>query len=170
MAARLPSVLVDYNCYFRDESYAGLINKMTLPKIAVKMVEKAMSGVAGSVERSLGRLEAMTADITIDAFHPRVMEMPGSNDSRNELFIVKGALDQDGAIADLVIRFSGFWKSVDFGELAPEKETEVKSEIAVEHFEIEIDGRELVYVDKLTNTWRMNGKDMTKDIRRALGQ
>ena len=170
MAAKLPSVLVDINCFFRDESYAGLINKLTLPKIAVKMAEKAMSGVAGSMERSLGRLEKMEAEIIIDAFHDRVMEMPGSNASREELFVVKGALDEDGTIGDLVVRFSGFWKDMDFGEMSPEKETEVKSAIAVEHFEIEINGRELVYVDKLTNVWRMNGVDRTAEIRRALGQ
>lgn len=170
MAARLPSVIVDMNCFFQDESFAGLINKLTLPKIAVKMAEKAMSGTAGTVERSLGRLEKLEGDITIEAFHPKVLEMPGSNDSRSELFIVKGALDQDGTIADLVVRFSGFWKDVELGEVNPEKEMEVKSSIAIEHFELEIDGKELIYIDKLTNVWRMNGKDRTKEIRRALGQ
>ncbi|MGY3887188.1 phage major tail tube protein [Aeromonas aquatica] len=170
MAAKLPHVLVDMNAFLRDESYAGLINKMTLPKIIVKTAEKAMSGVAGAVERSLGRLEKMESEVTIEAFHPTVIGLPGSNASRDELIIVRGALDVDGGVVPLVVRFSGLWKDLDLGEINPEKEVEVKSNVAIEHFELEVDGRELIYVDKLTNVWRMNGRDMTKDIRAALGQ
>ncbi|MGL4506658.1 MAG: phage major tail tube protein, partial [Aeromonas sobria] len=56
------------------------------------------------------------------------------------------------------------------GEFAPESETTVQSMVAIEHFELEIDGKEIIYVDKLTNIWRMNGVDRTAEIRACLGQ
>lgn len=168
--AKLPHVLTDMNAFLKDESYAGQVNKMTMPKFVVKMVEKATSGTAGAIERSLGRLEKLESEINIDAFVPQIIGMVGSNASRDEVLILRGALDVDGGHVPLVVRFSGFWKDLDLGELAPESETAVKSMVAIEHFELEIDGREVIYVDKLTNVWRMNGEDRTAEIRACLGQ
>lgn len=168
--AKLPHVLTDMNVFLMDESFAGQLNKMTLPKIVVKMIEKVTSGTAGSIERSTGRLEKMESEVSIDAFVPKIMGLVGSNDGREEVLIVRGALDVDGTHKPIVVRFSGFWKDLDMGELAPESETLVKSMVAVEHFEFELDGREVVYIDKMTNVWRMDGVDRTAEIRACLGQ
>ncbi len=168
--AKLPSVLVDMNVFLVDESFAGIINKMTMPKFVMKMVEKATSGTAGAIERSLGRLEKMESEVAMEAFHPRVMGLIGSNSARDEVLVLRGALDQDGAILPLTVRFSGFWKDLDLGEFKPEGELEVKSMVAIDHFELEIDSRELIYIDKMSNICRFNGVDRNSEIRAALGQ
>lgn len=168
--AKLPHVLTDMNAFLKDESYAGQLNSMTMPKFVVKMVEKATSGTAGAIERSLGRLEKLETEINMEAFAPEIIGMVGSNASRDEVVIIRGALDVDGGHVPLVVRLSGFWADLDMGELKPEGETNVKSRVAIEHFELEIDGREIIYLDKLTNIWRMNGVDRTAEIRACLGQ
>lgn len=168
--AKLPSVLVDMNAFLLDESFAGLVNKTTLPKIVTKMAETALSGTAGAVERSLGRLEKMEMEVTISDYHPTIKGLVGSNAGRSEVIVLRGALDQDGSVVPVVVRFSGFWKDTDLGEWTPEKELEIKSNVAVEHFELEVAGRELVFIDKMMNIWRMNGVDRNKEIRAALGQ
>jgi uncharacterized protein len=35
---------------------------------------------------------------------------------------------------------------------------------------MEVDGRELIHIDKLNNRFRVNGKDRNKEIREALAQ
>lgn len=168
--AKLPHVLTDMNVFLMDESFAGQLNSMTMPKFVVKMAEKATSGTAGAIERSLGRLEKLESEVNIEAFVPKIIGLVGSNAGREEVLILRGALDVDGGHVPLVVRFSGFWKDLDMGELKPEAETAVKSMVAIEHFELEIDGREIIYLDKMTNQWRMNGVDRTAEIRTCLGQ
>ncbi|APU00420.1 major tail tube protein [Aeromonas phage Asp37] len=168
--AKLPHVLTDMNVFLMDESFAGQLNSMTLPKFVVKMVEKATSGTAGAIERSLGRLEKLESEVSVEAFVPKIIGLVGSNAGREEVLICRGALDVDGGHVQLTVRFSGFWKDLDMGELKPESETMVKSMVAIEHFELEIDGKEIIYLDKLTNVWRMNGVDRTAEIRACLGQ
>lgn len=168
--AKLPHVLTDMNVFLKDESFAGQLNTMTMPKFVVKMVEKATSGTAGSIERSLGRLEKLETEISLEAFAPEIIGMVGSNASRDEVIILRGALDVDGGHVPLIVRLSGFWKDLDLGEFKPEGETTVKSNVAIEHFELEIGGNEVIYLDKLTNVWRMNGVDRNSEIRACLGQ
>lgn len=167
---KLPHILTDMNVFMMDESFAGQVNTMTMPKIAFKVVEKILSGAAGSIDRSLGKLEKMEIEVNIEAFNPRLIGLVGSNDAREEVVIVRGALDVDGTHKPLVVRFSGFWKDLDMGEFKPEGETAVKSMVSLEHFELELDGRELVYIDHLTNVVRFNGEDRTAGIRACLGQ
>lgn len=168
--AKLPHVLTDLNVFIDGDTFAGQLNKMTMPKFILKTVEKLTSGTAGSIERSLGRLEKLESEITMEAYDQRLMALPGNPASRDEVVIVRGALDVGSEHAEVICRFSGLWKDLDLGEWSPEKEVELKSMVAIEHFELEIDGREYVYVDKLTNVWRMGGVDLTKQIRACLGQ
>lgn len=167
---KLPHILTDMNAFMMDESFAGQVNTMTMPKIAYKVVEKILSGAAGSIDRSLGKLEKMEIEVNIEAYNPALVGLVGSNDGREEVVIVRGALDVDGSHKPLVVRFSGFWRDLDLGELKPEGETSVKSMVSIEHFEFELDGQELVYIDHMTNVVRFNGVDRTAELRACLGQ
>lgn len=170
MGAKLPSVLVDVNSFFKDESFAGRCNTATLPKVVTKTMDAAMAGVAGDIERDLGRLEKLESEVTISDYSDRVTDLLGARESRDEVFTLRGAVDRDGVIKTAIVRMQGFWKSVEFNEWAPEKEATMKFAIAVEMFHFEVDGKELIYIDKLNNEFRVNGKDRNKEIRAALAQ
>jgi P2 family phage contractile tail tube protein len=168
--ARLPSVLEDINAFFGDESYAGLCNTMTLPKVVVKTVDQTLSGFAGDVERSLGKLEKLESEVTISSFATKVMGLVGSRSSRDEVFVVRGAVDVGGTISTVIVRQSGLWKSLELNEFKTETEVSTKFAIAVEYFELEINGAEVIYIDKLNNVFRMNGVDRNEEVREALAQ
>lgn len=168
--ARMPSVLSDINAFFRDDSYAGQCNTVTLPKIAVKTATYVMAGVGGDIEKSLNKLEAMESTVTISNYADRVINLLGSNDSRDEVMTFRGAMDDDGTIRTVVVRQQGFWKQLDFNEWKPEEEATNQFTIAVEMFELEIDGREIIHIDKMNNRFRVNGVDRNAAIRAALAQ
>lgn len=168
--AKLPTVLVDINCFFGDESYAGTANTMTLPKIATKTINMVMAGVAGDMARDIGRLEKLECEVTISDYASRVIDLVGSRESREEVFIARGAVDVDGTIKTVIIRQQGFWRDVEFNEWAPEKESTNKFAIDVEMFEFELDGKEIIHIDKLGNIFRVNGTDRNQEIRDALAQ
>jgi len=170
MGAKLPSVLIDINSFFKDESFAGRCNTATLPKVVTKTMDAVMSGTAGDVERDLGRLEKLECEVFVSDYSDRVTDLLGSRESRDEVFMLRGAIDRDGAVKTVIVRMQGFWKSAEFNEFAPEKEATMKFGIAVELFHFEVDGKELIYIDKLNNEFRINGKDRNKEIRAALAQ
>lgn len=170
MGAKLPSVLVDVNSFFKDESFAGRCNTATLPKVVTKTMDQTLAGVAGDVERDLGRLEKLECDVTISDYSERITGLLGARDSREEVFTLRGAVDVGGIIKTVIVRMQGFWKSAEFNEWAPEKEATMKFAIAVELFHFEVDGKELIYIDKLNNEFRVNGVDRNKEIRAALAQ
>ena len=168
--AKLPSVLVDINAFFKDESYAGLCNTMTLPKVVTKTIDQTMAGVAGDIERDVGKLEKLECEVTITDYSGKVIDLVGSRTSRDEVFTVRGAVDMDGTIKTVIVRQQGFWKSLEFNEWKPESEATNKFAIAVEMFEVEIDGKEVIHIDKMNNVFRINGTDRNQAIREALAQ
>lgn len=170
MAAKLPSILVDINSFFRDESFAGRCNTVTLPKIVVKTMDMVMAGVAGDMERELGRLEKLEAEVTISDYSDRVTSLLGARNSREEVIELRGGVERDSGMKTVIVRLQGFWKSAEFNEWAPEKEATMKFAIAVELFHFELDGKELIYIDKLNNEFRVNGVDRNKELRTALAQ
>lgn len=169
--ARLPSVLQDMNAFFRDDSYAGLCNTLTLPTIAVKTADFVLAGIGGDMEKALNKLEALESTVTISNYASRVINLLGSNDSRDEVMTFRGAMDNDGgSISTVIVRQQGLWKSLEFNEWAPENEGTNQFTIAVEMFELEIDGVEVIHIDKMNNVFRVNGVDRNEAIRTALAQ
>lgn len=168
--AKLPSVLNDINAFFKDESYAGLCNTVTLPKVVVKTVDQVLAGVAGDIERDVGKLEKLESEVTISDYSPKVLALVGSRTSRDEVFVVRGAMDRDGEISTVIVRQAGFWKSTEFNEFKPETEATTKFAIAVEFYELEIDGTEVIHIDKMNNIFRVGGVDRNEEIRAALAQ
>lgn len=171
MAGRIPSVLVDFNAFLKNESFAGVANKLTIPKIVTKTIDFEGAGIGGTMKRDVGKLEAMESEVTFSDYTEKALDLIGSRESRDEQFVVKGALDVADKIKSVVVRQSGFWRETEFnGWDAGGVEATTKFVIDVEFFELEIDGKEVIHIDKINNVFRVNGKDRNKEIRQALGQ
>lgn len=168
--AKLPSILQDMNTFFRDQSYAGQCNTLTLPPIAVKTATFVLAGVGGDMEVNLNKLAAMVSEVTISNYSSRIIDLLGSKESREEVMTFRGAMDDDGTLRTVVVRQQGFWKELNFNEWKPEEEATNKFSIAVEMFELEVDGQEIIHIDKMNNIFRVNGVDRNEQIRTALAQ
>lgn len=168
--SRLPTIINDINAFIKDTEFAGLANVATLPKIVTKTTDMVLAGVAGDIERDLGKLEKLESDVTISDYSPLVIDLIGSRSSREETLTLRGALDVGDKISTLVIKMQGFWKSLEFNEFKPETEATTKFAIAVEVYTLELDGKEIIHIDKMNNIFRVNGNDRNKEIREALAQ
>lgn len=169
--AGIPSVLVDFNTFLNSTSFAGVANKVTLPKVVTKTIDFDGAGIGGTIKRDIGKLEAMESEVTVSDYSDKLFELIGSRQSKDEILTIKGALDVGGVIKHLVVRQSGFWREVELNEFAAGGvEASSKFVIDVEFFELIVDSKELLYIDKLNNIFRVKGKDRNKEIRQALGQ
>ncbi|WP_163836959.1 phage major tail tube protein [Spartinivicinus ruber] len=167
--ASVPSILTDMNAFFKDESFAGICNTITLPKIAFKTSDFTAAGIAGDIERSLHRLEKLEAEVTISSYSNKVLELLGQPESTQEEFRIRGSLDVNGDIKAIMIKLRGLWKSMELNEFKPESEATMKFAIVPDLYQFELEGSELFYIDKKNYEVRINGEDRTKKIREALG-
>lgn len=171
MAAKLPSMLVDINAFFNDKSFAGLCNTVSLPKVVTKTVDQVLSGVAGDIERDIGKLEKLECEVTISDYSSEIIDLLGSRDSRDKVFIVRGYVDTDKGGIGVAVKMQGFWKSMEHGgEFKPEEEASLKFAIAVDVYTFEVEGKEILHIDKMLNIYRVNGKDRNEEWRKALAQ
>ncbi|KEQ11225.1 hypothetical protein GZ77_26570 [Endozoicomonas montiporae] len=171
MSARMPSILVDYNAFLRDDSYAGLCNEVNLPTVAVKTIDQSLAGVGGDIERSIGKLEKMEAVVTITDYASKVMDLIGDRDSRDEVIMLRGHMDTDSGEITCIVRMQGFWKSLEFGDgWKPEAEATTKFTIAVDMFELELDGKQVLFIDKFNNDFIVNGKNRNQKLKASLAQ
>lgn len=169
--AGIPSVLVDFNAFLNEKSYAGKANKITLPKIVMKTLDFDGAGIGGTVKRSVGKLEAMDLGIEVSDYSTDVMGLIGSRSSRNKPVTLRGALDRDGEIKTVVVRLSGFWNDLEFNEWVPGSEASNKVVVNLEYIQLEVDGKIMLEIDKLNNKFiGADGKDRNEEIRNALGQ
>ena len=166
--ASVPSILTDMNAFFKDQSFAGVCNTITLPKIAYKTTDFTAAGIAGDVERSLHRLEKLECEITISDYNDKVLGLLGQPESEQEEFRIRGSLDVNGEIKAVMVKLRGLWKSMELNEFKPESEATMKFSIAPDLYQFEMDGNELFYIDKKNYELRINGEDRTKKIREAL--
>lgn len=169
--AQLPSMLVDINAFFKDQSFAGLCNTVTLPKVVTKTVDQVLAGVAGDIARNIGKLEKLECEVTIADYATKIIDLVGDPNSRDEQFIIRGFLDTHDTQKSVMVKMQGFWKSMEYGgEFKPEEEAAMKFAIDVEVYTVEIENDEIIHIDKMNNIFRVNGKDRNQKWREALAQ
>ncbi|MDE1464783.1 phage major tail tube protein [Spartinivicinus poritis] len=165
----VPSILTDMNAFFKDESFVGICNTITLPKVAYKTSDFTLAGVAGDIERSLHKLEKLEAEVTVSDYNAKVIDLLGQPESKQEEFRIRGSLDVNGEIKAIMVKLKGLWKSMEFNEFKPESEATLKFAIVADVYEFEMDNNQLIYIDKKNYEVKINGVDRTKAIREALG-
>ncbi|MBU2708818.1 phage major tail tube protein [Zooshikella marina] len=165
----VPNILTDMNAFFKDESFAGICNEISLPKVAFKTSDFTAAGIAGDTERSLHRLDKLECEVTISSYNAKVLELLGQPDSAQEEFRIRGSVDVNGEIKAVMVKIRGLWKSMELNDFKPESEATMKFSIIADKYQFELDGNELFYIDKKNYEVRINGEDRTKKIREALG-
>ncbi len=63
----------------------------------------------------------------------------------------------------------GRHEEIDFGDAAPGEDTEHKITTALTYYKLTVDGEEIVEIDLLNFIFKVNGKDLLEEHRRALG-
>ncbi len=166
----LPSTLEDINCFFRDESWAGVCNKVTLPDVEFKTEAFSASATGGEKEKMLKTLKAMKPKLVFSDINARIIGIVGNPQGKDEPFILRGSIDRDGVAVGIKVTMQGDWFKLGGGELTSGgQEATNEIEGSLDLYEIEIDGAEVLHVDIINKVYRTNGVDHFAAIRANLG-
>ncbi|EMO9523734.1 phage major tail tube protein, partial [Pseudomonas aeruginosa] len=77
--------------------------------------------------------------------------------------------DDDGAVTAVEIVGRGRHEEIDMGDAQPGEDTEHKINTALTYYKLVIDGREIIEIDNLNFIYKVDGKDLLAEQRKAIG-
>ena len=164
----IPKVLKNFNLFVDGVGYAGLVEELTLPKLALKLEDYRNGGMDAPTDLDMG-MEKLECDFTLSEYEPDVMGFFGLTEDAQVQLVFRGGLDGENGVTPVVVNVTGAWKDLDMGSWKAGEKTPLKVSISLRYYKLKIDGNALVEVDVLNMKRVINGNDQLKDMRKAIG-
>ncbi len=167
---KLPQVLTDFNTHIDGVGFAGIANKITLPEVVFKTLDKDLTGNAGAYEILTGSVEKLEAEIELSSLAAgNVWSLIGSEDAAETPVIFRGSLKDGADDIELKVTLQGIWKSVNFSDLEKGAEVATKYKLSIRKYVVEVDEEEKIYINLPTWDVRINGETIGSKIKSNLG-
>lgn len=165
----IPDILKNFNLFVDGRGYAGRVDELTPPKLAVKTEEHRAGGMDAPVEIDMG-LEKLECSLSTAGIDPDVLKLWGVHVGTQVPLTFRGALQaEDGNMKSLVIHARGQVRELDFGSWTPGEKAPLKATLACRYYKLELDGQTLHEIDVENMTRIVNGVDQLAAMRQALG-
>lgn len=165
----IPQTLSNTNLFVDGISFNGDVPGLTLPKVTLKTEEYRGGGMAGPVELDMG-LEKMEANFTTNGVRRESLKFFGLSDQTAFNGTFRGSFKGlKGAVTPVVATLRGMLKEVDPGEWKPAALAEIKHNVAVLYYKLEVDGRVVYEIDMVNAVRIIDGVDQLAAERAALG-
>lgn len=169
-----PNIINDANVYVDGANWLGKAS-IEIPEVAHKVVEAKMFGMSGLMEIPLkGHIDKLEGKIKFKALtvdSANVIYNPQYAPLLDIRAAVQNYDQQSGTmmIYPIKITIQGLFKKVKVTEFKQGADGEHEAEYAAHYFKLEIDGTEILEIDKFNYIYKVNGQDILADVRSALG-
>jgi len=164
----LPKILKNFSAFVDGRGYAGRVDEITLPKLAIKMEEYRAGGMDVPIDIDLG-MEKLEAEITFSEYDPELFRLFGIMDNSTVNFTLRGGLQGTGDAQPVVVNLRGKIKELDSGSWKAGDKATLKCMISIFYYKLTIDRRELIEIDAENMIRKINGVDQLSSMRQALG-
>lgn len=166
----LPKKLKNFNVFNDGNSYQGVVDEITLPKLTRKMEEWRGAGMNGPIKYDHGQ-EAMTLEWSVGGLMREVLAQWGVTTFNGVMVRFAGAYqaaDSDAVDAvEVIVR--GRHSEIDMGSAKAGEETSMKIITEVSYYKLTINGQDVIEIDFLGMVEKVGGKDGLSAIRQAIG-
>lgn len=167
--AMIPEVLTNTNLFVDGISFQGDVPSLTLPKLTIKTEEHRAGGMDVPIELDMG-MEKQEAGFVTTGVRRESLNMFGLADGTAFNGTFRGAFKGlKGRITPVVVTLRGLLKEVDMGDWKAGDKAEIKHNVALTYYKLEIDGRLVYEIDPLGMKRVINGVDQLAAQRSALG-
>jgi P2 family phage contractile tail tube protein len=171
----IPTLINDANVYVDEANWLGK-SEVELPSIAHKVIEMKQFGISGSMEVPLiGHIDKLDGKIKFKAIEPDALNVI-YNPKKAPLLDVRAAQQKyntssgEIVIEDIKITMRAFFKNVKIQSMKQGSDSESEADYAAHYFKMEINGQEVLEIDKFNYIYKVNGEDILAEVRSALGQ
>lgn len=169
----LPRVLKNMSLFIDGESYIGRVDSVTLPKLSRKMESWRAGGMAGAASIDLGfDDDALKSNFSIGGHVKELLLKVGAVNLDGVQMRFAGAYQDDasGNYSKVEIIMRGRFQEVDRGDQkVGEKGDGMKVSVNNTYYKETVDGTIVQEIDALNFIHNVNGVDMLKEQRDALG-
>lgn len=167
--AMIPETLANMNLFVDGISFQGDVPSLTLPKLTLKTEEHRVGGMDVPVELDMG-MEKQEAGFTTTGVRRESLKMFGLADGSGFNGVFRGAFKGlKGKVTPVIVTLRGLLKEVDMGDWKSGDKAEVKHNVALTYYKLEVDGRLIYEIDTLGMKRVINGVDQLAAQRSALG-
>lgn len=168
----LPKKLKHQNLFNDGESFVGQCGSVTLPKLARKMEAWRGAGMDGPVKVDMGHSDdGLQIEWTIGGWGLSVLRQFGAVKADGVMLRWAGSIQRDDtaevSAVEVVVR--GRHEEIDFGDSEAGEDTEHSITTTCTYYKLTIDGNEEIEIDLLNFVFKVNGKDMLAEHRKAIG-
>lgn len=165
----IPEKINDYNVYLDGTRMIGVASSATLPEINMKTSTVSGSGVNGEIDSpTIGQFESMEQELQFNTLYSSAVDMMNPLNVVNLTFrAAQQVYDKTGGYAFKNVRIveMGRVKKFNPGKLEKGEAMEASVTLELTYIMVEVDGAQLLEIDKLNGIYKVNGKDMLAEVR-----
>ena len=162
--------LKNMSLFVDGKGYAGCIEEITLPKLALKTEEFHAGGMDVPIEIETG-MEKLECGFTLHKFDKAVLGLFGIAPGKLTPLTIRGSLLQQetGEEIPILISLRGMVKELDFGTWKQGEAASVKMAMALHYYRYEQNNEEIHEIDVDNMVRKIDGVDLLATTRQNLG-
>ncbi|TDL95673.1 phage major tail tube protein [Stutzerimonas stutzeri ATCC 17588 = LMG 11199] len=168
----LPKKLKHMNLFNDGTSYVGQSKSVTLPTLTRKLEAWRGAGMDGQVKVDLGHGDdGIQLEWTLGGYDLTVLRQFGAVKADGVMLRWAGSVQRDdtGEVSAVEVVVRGRHEEIDFGDSEAGEDTEHSITTTCTYYKLTIDGNEEIEIDLLNFVFKVNGKDMLAEHRKAIG-
>ena len=164
----IPEKINEYNAYLDGTKMIGVAASVTLPEVNMKTSTVSGVGVNGELDSpTIGQFESMEQEIQFNTLYSSAMDMLSPLSTVNlTLRASQQVYDKQGGYNFKGLRVVEIGRVKKFNPGKVEKGEAMEATVTLEltYLMIEVDGQQLLEVDKLNGIYKVNGTDMLAGV------
>ncbi|MEH0021697.1 MAG: phage major tail tube protein [Desulfobacter sp.] len=164
----LPKRLKNMTAFVDGHGYAGRVEEVTPPKLALKLEEYRAAGMDAPVELDMG-MEKMEVSLTFTEYDDKLFTRFGLVNNSETGLTIRGVRQNDTGTDAIIMTMRGIYKELDAGTWKPGDKGTLKASISCRYYKLTIADKDLVEIDIENMVRKINGTDQLAEERKALG-
>lgn len=164
----MTKILKNFNLFVDGRGYAGRVEELTPPKLAIKTEELRAGGMDAPAEIDMG-MEKIESTFTLIEHDPELLKQFGVVSGTAVALTLRGALVDDTTTTPMVIRLQGMFKEIDFGKFKAGDKPAMQCSVTCRYYALEIGNKKIIEIDIDNMTRVIDGVDQMAEVRAALG-
>lgn len=163
-------ILKNFNLFVDGRGYAGNVDELTPPTLAITMDDYRGGGMDTSVEVDMG-MEKLETSFSMSKQDADILKALGGVAGATIPLTARGALQSlDGSVTPVVLRMRGKIRSIDPGTWKAGEKATMAVSVGLTYYEREQGGETLCKIDVLNRIREIGGVDQLAEIRAAMGE
>ncbi len=164
----LPKLLKNINLFADGRNFMGKVTEMTPPKLKTVDEDYTGGGMAGVIPYTMG-YEKLEASFSLAEYSAELLKLCGLVSHHAFSCNMRGYVeDEQGNCGSIEFSMRGKVTETDLGTLKPREKGETKYSLALNYYEMKVDGEQVHYIDVMNNVWLIGGVDQMAAQRTVL--